>query len=56
MTRGLPVLGVCRGAQLMAAALGGTLHQHLPELIGHNGHRPEPVCSARPPSAPCRAA
>src|SRR4029453_19150850 len=42
MTRGLPVLGVCRGAQLMAAALGGTLHQHLPELVGHDGHRPEP--------------
>jgi gamma-glutamyl-gamma-aminobutyrate hydrolase PuuD len=42
MTRGLPVLGVCRGAQLIAAALGGTLHQHLPELLGHERHRPEP--------------
>ena len=39
----LPVLGVCRGAQLMTAALGGTLHQHLPDLLEHDGHRPEPA-------------
>jgi gamma-glutamyl-gamma-aminobutyrate hydrolase PuuD len=38
----MPVLGICRGAQLMTAALGGTLHQHLPELLGHRGHGPEP--------------
>ena len=29
--RGLPVLAVCRGAQLLNAARGGTLHQHLPD-------------------------
>lgn len=40
--REVPVLGVCRGAQLMTAALGGTLHQHLPDLLGHEGHRPAP--------------
>ena len=38
----VPVLGVCRGAQLMTAALGGTLHQHLPDLLGHESHRPDP--------------
>jgi putative glutamine amidotransferase len=38
----LPVLGVCRGMQVMAVATGGTLHQHLPDLIGHEGHRAAP--------------
>jgi putative glutamine amidotransferase len=36
---GLPVLGVCRGMQVLAVAAGGTLHQHLPDLIGHDRHR-----------------
>jgi len=39
--RDLPVLGVCRGMQLMTVAAGGTLHQHLPEVVGHESHRPE---------------
>jgi putative glutamine amidotransferase len=42
LTAGLPVLAVCRGMQLLNSALGGTLHQHLPEHVGHAGHRPEP--------------
>jgi putative glutamine amidotransferase len=35
----LPVLGVCRGMQLMVAAAGGRLHQDLPAVVGHQRHR-----------------
>jgi putative glutamine amidotransferase len=38
----LPVLGVCRGMQLLAVAYGGRLHQHLPELTGDHRHQPAP--------------
>ncbi|HEX6149725.1 MAG TPA: gamma-glutamyl-gamma-aminobutyrate hydrolase family protein [Nocardioides sp.] len=36
----LPVLGVCRGMQLMAVHAGGALDQHTPELVGHEQHSP----------------
>ncbi len=36
--RAIPVLGICRGMQLMAVAAGGTLVQHLPDVVGHAVH------------------
>ncbi|MCM4083339.1 gamma-glutamyl-gamma-aminobutyrate hydrolase family protein [Paractinoplanes hotanensis] len=38
----VPVLGICRGMQLLTVAAGGTLHQHLPDVVGHEKHRPAP--------------
>lgn len=43
--RGLPMLGICRGLQLLNVARGGSLHQHLPDVVGERiAHRqPEPA-------------
>jgi putative glutamine amidotransferase len=40
--RGMPVLGACRGMQLLNVALGGTLLQHLPDAIASDVHRHTP--------------
>ncbi|GGL41334.1 gamma-glutamyl-gamma-aminobutyrate hydrolase family protein [Phycicoccus endophyticus] len=38
----LPMLGICRGMQVMAVAAGGRLEQHVPDRVGHEGHSPTP--------------
>lgn len=38
----LPTLGICRGMQIMAVQAGGALIQHLPDVVGHEGHSPSP--------------
>ncbi|WP_426510662.1 gamma-glutamyl-gamma-aminobutyrate hydrolase family protein [Dactylosporangium sp. McL0621] len=37
-----PVLGVCRGMELLAVAYGGSLIQHLPDVLGSERHQPAP--------------
>jgi putative glutamine amidotransferase len=41
LDRDLPLLGICRGMQVLSVVSGGVLEQHLPDVVGHEGHRPE---------------
>jgi putative glutamine amidotransferase len=35
---GVPLLAICRGMQVLNVCRGGTLHQHLPDVVGHGRH------------------
>lgn len=43
----IPTLGICRGAQILNVAHGGTLFEHLPDVVGeailHRAHPREPI-------------
>jgi putative glutamine amidotransferase len=38
LSQGVPLLAICRGMQVLNICLGGTLHQHVPDLVGHLRH------------------
>jgi putative glutamine amidotransferase len=39
LERGMPLLGICRGMEVLNVACGGTLEQHLPDRLGSERHR-----------------
>ena len=53
--RGIPFLGICRGVQMLNVALGGTLLQHLPDVVGTNRYSLGEGDFARTPCTSSRA-
>jgi putative glutamine amidotransferase len=42
VSAGIPFLGICRGVQMLNVSLGGTLHQHVPDVVGSEDYQPAP--------------
>ena len=40
--RELPTLGICRGMEVLNVVYGGSIEQHLPDVLGHEEHRHTP--------------
>jgi putative glutamine amidotransferase len=40
--RGVPTLGICRGMEVLNVVYGGSIEQHLPDVLGHEEHRHTP--------------
>jgi putative glutamine amidotransferase len=49
LANGVPLLAVCRGMQLLNVVLGGTLQQHLPDVVANTDHLPKPGTFGRVP-------
>jgi putative glutamine amidotransferase len=45
LSRGIPVLGICRGCQVLNVACGGTLVQHVPDAFTGVTHEPDPLAT-----------
>ncbi|HEX6711012.1 MAG TPA: gamma-glutamyl-gamma-aminobutyrate hydrolase family protein [Rubrobacter sp.] len=42
LEREMPILGICRGMQIINVVYGGGIEQHLPDVVGHDEHRHTP--------------
>ena len=49
LAKGLPVLAICRGIQMLNVWRGGTLHQHLPDVVADDEHMAIPGTFGRHP-------
>jgi putative glutamine amidotransferase len=45
--QGIPILGICRGAQAINISRGGTLHQHLPDVTDGTVHHRQSMSGER---------